>query len=120
MMTVEERLKMYREKKNFIYDVSKAFAFTTKGHTVEGIRYEVLFKENELGQHFSEWLTIRYFGGAEAHCCISDNSNSANFRAIAKMIEGGYYDENEHYLTLRSKDWKILDLAKMCVLQEMK
>ena len=124
MMTVEERLKMYREKKNFIYDVSKAFAFTTKGHTVEGIRYEVLFKKTEYEYgpefHFSEWLTVHYFGGTEAHCCISGNSNSANFRAIAKMIEGGYYNENEHYLTLRSKDWKILDLTKICGLHEVK
>jgi hypothetical protein len=119
-MTIEEKLKMYREKKQFIWDVSRGFANTTKGHTVEGIRYEVLFKENELGQHFSEWLTIRYFGGAEAHCCISGNSNSANFRAIAKMVEGGYYDENEHYQILFSKEWKLLDLNKMAGLHEVK
>jgi hypothetical protein len=120
MMTVEERLKMYREKRQFIYDVSMAFIKNPKGHTVDDIIYEVLFKVNDLGEHFSEWITIQYKGGAKAYRCVSYNSNSANFKNIADMIDGGYYGENEHYLALTSKDWKKLNLAKMCVLQEMK
>ena len=120
MMTVEERLKMYREKRQFIYDVSMAFIKNPKGHTVDGIIYEVLFKENDLGQHFSEWLTIQYYGGAEAHRCISGNSNSANFRNIAEMIEGGCYGQNPDYDRLLSVGWKKLDLNKMCGLQEVK
>jgi hypothetical protein len=120
MMTVEERLKMYREKKNFVFDVSMAFIKNPAGHSVDGIIYEVLFKENELGQHFSEWLTVQYKGGAEAHRCITSNSNSANFRNIADMVEGGCYGENADYERLVEIGWKKLDLTKMCGLHEVK
>ena len=120
MMTVEERLKMYREKRQFIYDVSMAFIKNPKGHSVDKIIYEVLFKENGLDGHFSEWITILYKGGAKAHRCVSYNSNSANFKNIAEMIDGGYYHENEHYIVLIEKDWKKLDLTKTCGLHEVK
>lgn len=120
MMTIEEKLKMYREKRQFIYDVSMAFIKNPKGHTVDGIVYEVLFKEDDLGQHFSEWLTIQYYGGAEAHRNIFGNSNSANFRTIADMVNGGCYGENFHYDDLIKKGWKKLDLTKVCGLHEVK
>jgi hypothetical protein len=120
MMTIEEKLKMYREKRQFIYDVSMAFIKNPKSHSVDDIIYEVLFKVNDLGEHFSEWITIRYEGGAKAHRCVSCNSNSANFKNIAEMIDGGYYGENEHYIALIGKDWKKLDLNKMCGLHEVK
>lgn len=121
MMTVEERLKMYREKRQFIYDVSMVFIKNPKGHTVDGIIYEVLFKdEHDLGQHFYEWLTVQYHGGAEAHCCVIGNSNSANFRVIANMIEGGCYGENAYYRDLLDRGWRKLDLNKMCGLHEVK
>jgi hypothetical protein len=120
MMTVEERLKMYREKKNFVFDVSMAFIKNPTGHSVDDIIYEVLFKVDGLGEHFSEWITICYQGGAKAHRCVSYNSNSANFKNIAEMINGGFYGDNPLYNDLFESDWKKLNLAKMCVLQEMK
>ena len=120
MMTIEEKLKMYREKRQFIYDVSMAFIKNPKGHTIDGIVYEVLFKVDELGQHFSEWLTVRYFGGAEAHRCVAGNSNSGNFEEVAGMIYGGCYGENFHYDDLLKKGWKKLDLNKMSGLHEVK
>lgn len=120
MMTVEERLKMYREKKNFVFDVSMAFIKNPAGHSVDDITYEVLFKVNDLGEHFSEWITIWYQCGAEAHRCVSYNSNSANFRNIAEMINGGHYGDNQYYDDLIEKGWKKLDLAKVCGLHEVK
>jgi hypothetical protein len=120
-MTIEERLKMYREKRKFIYDVSMAFIKNPKGHTVDGIVYEVLFKVDDLGEHFSEWVTVQYHGGAEAHRNIFGNSNTANFRAVANMLEGGCYIENEQYRELlKERGWKKLDLNKMCGLHEVK
>lgn len=119
MMTIEEKLKMYREKKQFIYDVSLAFIKNPKGHTVDDVVYEVLFKVDAQGQHFSEWLTLQYFGGAKAHRCISGNSNSANFRNIADMIEGGCYEQNFDYDRLLSTGWCKLDLAKICGLHKI-
>lgn len=120
MMTIEERLKMYREKRQFLYDVSVAFIKNPKGHTVDGIVYEVFYNEDEPGQRFAEWLTVQYFGGAEAHRCIYGNSNSANFRAVADMVDGGCYDENRFYETMHERGWKKLDLSKMCGLHEVK
>jgi hypothetical protein len=120
MMTIEERLKMYREKRQFIYDVSMAFIKNPNGHTINGVVYEVLFKVNDLGEHFSEWLTVLYAGGAEAHRCVTGNSNSANFENVARMIYGGCYDENFHHDNLFEKGWKRLDLNKMVGLHEVK
>ncbi len=120
MMTIEERLKMYREKRQFIYDVSMVFIKNPKGHTVDGVIYEVLFNEDSHGNHFSEWLIIQYTGGAEARCCVSGNSSSANFRCVADMVEGGHYDENAYYNDLLARGWRKLDLNKMCGLHEIK
>jgi hypothetical protein len=120
MMTIEERLKMYREKRQFIYDVSMAFIKNPKGHTVDGIVYEVLFTEAADTPRFAEWITVQYCDGAEAHRCASCNSNSANFRSIAEMIEGGYYGENAYYQDLLNRGWRKLDLNKMSSYQEVK
>ncbi len=120
MMTIEERLKMYREKRQFIYDVSMAFIKNPKGHTVDGIVYEVLFQVDENGAKFAEWLTLQYKGGAEAHCCVSGNSSPANFEVVARMLYGGHYTENAYYQDLANRGWMKLDLNKMCGLHEVK
>ncbi len=119
-MTIEERLKMYREKRQFIYDVSMAFIKNPKGHTVDGVVYEVFFTEDEYCTDISEWITVRYVGGAEAHQLVSGNSNSANFQEVARMIEGGCYEQNPTYAMLAERGWKKLDLNKMCGLHEVK
>ena len=120
MMTTEEKLRMYREKRQFIHDISMAFIKNPKGHSVDGIIYTVLFKEDDLGTHFSEWLTMQFMGGAEAHQLITCNSNSANFRAVAGMIEGGCYEQNPDYERLLSLGWKKLDLNMMTSYKEAK
>ena len=117
MMTIEERLKMYREKRQFIYDVSMAFIKNPKGHSIDGIVYEVFF---EGDTSFAEWLTVQYEGGAEAHCCVSGNSNSANFEVVARMVNGGCYEQNQYYDWLTSRGFKKLDLNKMSGLYEVK
>jgi hypothetical protein len=121
-MSIEERLKMYREKRQFLYDVSMAFIKNPKGHTVDGIVYEVFFSEEAYPYRvsFSEWLTVQYRGGAEARCCVSGNSNSANFEVVARMINGGNYAENAYYQDLLYRGWRELDLNKMVGLHEVK
>lgn len=120
MMAIEERLKMYREKRQFIYDVSMAFLKNPKGHSVDGVIYEVWFQENEHGTYFSEWLIVQYHGSGWAPRIVSGNSNSANFENIARMINGGYYEEKNTYEALSERGWKKLDLNKMSGLQEAK
>lgn len=109
-MTIEEKLKMYREKRQFIYEVAMTFVKVPGGHSVEDVRYEAFFKETEFGPEVIEWLTVQYKGGGRAHRRVTCNSNSANFQAVATMIEGGCYDENPVYWTLDKMGWKKLDL----------
>jgi hypothetical protein len=120
MMTIEERLKMYREKRQFIYDVSMAFIKNPKGHTVDGVVYEVFFRDTERGTEFAEWITVQYKGGAEAHHMAHGNSNSANFQQVAKMLDGGCYEYNSWYERLPNEGWKLLDLNKLAGLHEVK
>ena len=40
-MTIEEKLKMYREKRQFIYEVSMTFIKVPGGHSIDGVLYEV-------------------------------------------------------------------------------
>lgn len=120
-MTIEEKLKMYREKRQFIYGVSKAFENVSAGHSVSGVFYEVLFKESEqFGTELSEWLVIQFKGGAEAYRVISGNSNSANFQVVAGMIEGGCYGQNLTHQRLLDSGWKRLDLNAMTSFKEVK
>lgn len=120
MMTIEEKLKMYREKRQFIYDISAAFIRNPKGHSVASTVYEVWFQETERGPYFSEWLIVRYDGGGWASRIVSGNSNSANFENIASMINGGYYAEKNSYEALPDRGWKKLDLNKVSGLYEVK
>lgn len=119
-MTITEKLKMYREKKNFIWDVAQAFIKNPIGHTIADLEYEVFFKEAGSDFEFAEWLAVTYRGGAKAYRRITWNSNTANFIDIAEMIEGGCYGENPVYFLLEERGWKKLDLTKMCVIQEAK
>ena len=119
-MTIEEKLKMYREKRQFIYEVSRAFVKVPGGHSVEEVRYEVFFKETESGPEVIEWLTVQYNGGGRAHRRVTCNSNSANFREVANMVEGGCYGENPIYWALDKMGWKKLDIYQMCSYKEVK
>ena len=117
-MTIEEKLKMYREKRQFIYEVSMAFIKVPKGHSVDGVVYEVFFKECDWGTDIVEWITVQYDGGAESHKCVSGNSNAANFEVVASMVHGGCYEQNLTYELLEARGYKKLDLNKMLSLQE--
>ena len=119
-MTIEEKLKMYREKKQFIYEVSRTFIKVPSGHSVEEVSYEVFFKDTEFGPEILEWITVRYKGGGKAHRRVTGNSNSANFREVANMVEGGCYDENTIYWALDKMGWKKLDLYQMYSYKEVK
>lgn len=120
MMTIEEKLKMYREKRQFIYEVSMTFIKVPGGHSVDGVVYEVFFKESDWGIEIAEWVTVQYKGGAEAHKVVSGNSNSANFQVVASMIEGGCYEQNPLYELLELRGFKKLDLNAMTSYKEVK
>ena len=114
-MTIEEKLKMYREKKQFVYNIAMAFVKSPKGHSIEDITYEVWHKEHEqFGHDFVEWIIVHFDGGAISPIHVSGNSNTANFRAIGKIIDGGYYEDVMRYETTQVElGYKKVDMTKM-------
>ena len=121
-MTIEEKLKMYREKRQFIYNVAMAFVKVPKGHSVSDVTYEVFFQEFAAPYRVDiiEWITVTDDGGGKAHKCVSGNSNAANFEVVASMVHGGCYEQNFTYSDLMNRGYKKLDLNKMTSLQEAK
>lgn len=119
-MTIEEKLKMYREKRQFVYELSMTFIKVPFGHTIADIHYEVFFKEFADWTDITEWITVTYFGGGQAHKCVSGNSNAANFEVVASMVHGGCYDQNLTYENLDGRSYKKLDLNSMTSYKEAK
>lgn len=121
-MTIEEKLEMYRNKRQFIYWVAKAFKEVRRGHSVRDVIYEVFFQEYSEPYRVDlvEWITVIYDGGAKAHCVVSGNSNAANFEVVASMVHGGCYGQNRTYELLTERGFKKLDLNMMLSLKEAK
>lgn len=119
-MNIEEKLKMYREKRQFVYELSMTFIKVPKGHAITDVQYEVFFKEFDNGTEIAEWLTVTYIGGGKAHRCVSGNSNAANFEVVANVIYGGHYDQNLTYACLTDRGYKKLDLNSMTSYKEVK
>lgn len=51
-------------------------------------------------KHLEEYLVVEYEGGEYAVRNANANSNGANLREIAKLVNGGYYEENERFESL--------------------
>ena len=119
-MTIEEKLKMYRKKRQFIYNIDTVFMKVPGGHPIDGVVYEVFFRETDWGTEITEWITVQYKGGAEAHRVVSGNNNAANFQVMASMIEGGCYEQNSTYDLLEARSFKKLDLNAMTSYKEAK
>lgn len=96
-MTFEKRLEMYKNKRAFIKDIALAFNKNTSTHTVRDITYEVWNKTVETNTYYEEWIIVHFAGGACSPCRVSGNSNTANFRVIGNLIDGGYYKEEFIY-----------------------
>lgn len=99
-MTIEERIKMYKGKKAFIDNISRAFELSNT--TVNKVEYVVLTNYSDLFKMdvYCEFIVVTFVGGAKSVRSISGNSDSANFREIGKLIDGGYYDEVNYYESL--------------------
>jgi hypothetical protein len=121
-MTIEEKLKMYREKRQFVYELSMTFIKVPSGHAIVDVQYEVFFKKSDAGDciDITEWITVTYVGGGKAHRCVSGNSNAANFEVVATVIYGGHYDQNLTYAYLADRGYNKLDLNSMTSYKEAK
>ena len=99
MLTMDQRMHMYRGKKRFIDQISKVFEYEYLMSNVERVDYEVYSKLSPDGHDtwYTEFVVVTFVGGSKSVRVISGNSNNANFREIGKLIDGGYYDELEFY-----------------------
>ena len=109
-MTVEEKLKMYAEKKVFIDALDAVFKMKPTGSLIEKIKYEVYQKEINGDLKFKEWLVLHFEGGAMLAAQVTGNSNIANLRAISTYLDGGYYEEVRMYNFLSDLGWELVNL----------
>lgn len=109
MMTITEKIEMYKGKAAFVRDVSKAFEARSHKTGVERVEYEVYSKvfsgDTEENTCFAEYLVVTFVGGGKSVRSANGNSNIANFREIGKLIEGGYYDEVRDYEIMLTRDF---------------
>lgn len=86
------------KKQLFVEALSQAFNESV-GHSIEKLDYDIFY----VGDIQYEYLVVTYNGGAiAARNCYGD-SLSAIFDEIARLFNGGYYDEVSDYLTLKRK-----------------
>lgn len=110
-MTITEKLEMYANKKAFIDNVSKAFAKNLSKSSVTSLEYEVYRKDiDEERVHFVEYVVVNFIGGGKCVRFVSGNSNTANFRVIGELLDGGYYDEIPTYNGLKDNGFKYVIL----------
>lgn len=109
-MTLEDKIKMYSEKKLFIDALDTVFKMKPTGSLIEKIRYEVYQKEIGGDMKFKEWLVLYFEGGAMLAAQVTGNSNIANLRAISTYLDGGYYEEVRMYNFLPDLGWELLVL----------
>ena len=93
-MTMEEKREMYLEKKKFIENLNEAFQMEPKCPSVEGVCYELYFKDYGEGRiDEREWVIVHFVGGGKSVKLVTGNSNIANFKVLGSMLVGGYYTE---------------------------
>lgn len=110
-MTITEKIEMYKEKKAFIENISKAFETSPRGSSVESIDYEVYRRDiDEEVTYFAEYLIVTFFGGGKSVRIANGNSNTANFRVLGTLIDGGYYDEVRDYETILDRGFEKVNL----------
>lgn len=114
-MTTAEKLAMYANKKAFIETVSKAFEKNLSKSSVTSIEYEVYHRKltinGEERDYYVEYVVVNFIGGGKCVRFVSGNSNTANFRVIGELLEGGYYDEVPDYNSLKERGFTYVILA---------
>ena len=108
-MTISQMIQMYKIKKAFIDKLSEALEISTT--TVKSVDYEVYQKElDQDTTYFEELIIVTFVGGAISVSSANGNSDSANFKEIARLIDGGYYDEVRFYENLLNEGYVKVDL----------
>ena len=116
-MTVAEKIEMYKGKKAFVDDISKAFEARSYKTGILSIEYEVYKKIDDNHDHYVEYLVVEYLvvtfnGGAKSVRCANGNSHIANYIEIGKLLNGGYYDEVPAYEALTEEGFFKINLEE--------
>lgn len=95
-------------KKEFVDALNVAFQVRPRTHSVVKVELEVYSKviNNEYvtnHTYYQEYLVVTFSGGAKSVRNANANSNTANFREIGKLLDGGYYTEVEAYNRLEEQ-----------------
>ena len=110
-MTMEEKLRMYKEKERFVEALSGVFQTTKHNSSVEGIEYEVYTKQfSDRISETREWVVVHYYGGGKAMKIVSGNSSIANFVVIGSMLQGGCYEQMRMYECQAAEGFEKVDL----------
>jgi hypothetical protein len=108
MLTIEERMHMYKGKKLFIDHISKVFEDEYLQSNVAKVSYEVYVKQiDDETAYYTEFAVVTFVGGGKSVRVISGNSNNTNFQEIGKLINGGYYDELGYYESVKAERIKL-------------
>lgn len=119
-MTIAEKIEMYKGKKAFIKNVSKAFEATPRISSVTSIDYEVYRKEIDKDiTYFAEYIIVNFFGGGKSVRLVNGNSCTANFREIGKLLDGGHYEENRQYESLEDNGFTFVSISGEDKLKEL-
>jgi hypothetical protein len=111
MMTVEEKMAMWAEKKRFVDGINAVFQTRPAGSSVSEIKYEV-YQTNFQGEtKYAEWLTVCYDGGAFSPAIVTGNSNIANYEVIGDSLLHGNYELVKTYESLASRGWEQIELS---------
>ena len=113
-MTMEEKLEMYTEKKQFIENINEVFQMDPGCPSVEGVSYEVYKKSFEEVfdgvVEYREWVIVHFAGGGKSVKLVTGNSNIANFKIVGSMLVGGYYTEVYTYQKQTEDGYAKVDL----------
>lgn len=100
MLTLEQRMSMYKGKKLFIDSISKVFKIKALNSNVKKVEYEVYSRTSRMDEestYYSEFIIVTFTSGAISVRNVSGTSNNGIFVEIGKLINGGYYDEVDYY-----------------------
>ena len=108
-MTINDKIQMYKEKVAFVSKISDAMTQDTRPiKNVDKVDY-IIF--NHIANPWvEEFVVVTFKGGAISVRTCSGTNCSGILTAVAKLIDGGYYDEVDHFEKLFADDnWKIAD-----------
>ena len=109
-MTITEKINMYKGKKEFVADISKAFESRSYKTGIVSIEYEVYRKTDDNRDYFAEFLVVTFEGGGKSVRSANGNSHIANYQELGKLLLGGYYDEIRAYDALTEEGFTKVNL----------